>query len=222
LHPGYAFSVKMRCWRGAAPKKGSCSFRPSPEALDLFGDKAKALRWPELWRVPVIEAQLVRPRWRRQSVLAIARSRCRCDDQWRSAGRPRQRIADASQLEKPHAHCQSEAKPPSEAMLFMSNAHSQARHIEVQIIGDALAESAILGARMHDPAAQPKTHRDSAEPVARRWLAIAHHRGPRQLAVARATTTSALRIPVDDGARLRDRGLAFIEPISAPSGSSIP
>ena len=85
-------------------------------------------------------------------------------------------------------------RPPSAAIgVYVERLIRKARHIEVQIIGDRLwRDQPFVGARMHDPAAQPEAHRSGAEPVAERWLAFAHHRGRQgSLRPPRTTTISA-------------------------------
>ena len=67
LHPGYGFLSENAALARRCAEEGITFVGPSPEALDLFGDKAKAKALAKtLRRARSSRAPAARPRWRRQ------------------------------------------------------------------------------------------------------------------------------------------------------------
>ena len=115
-------------------------------------------------------------------VLRLARQQRRDRDQGdgrRRRPRHARRARRHRELEEAYARCRSEAKAAfGFDGVYVERLIRQARHIEVQIIGDSHgAISSSLGARMHHPAPASEADRGGAEPVAERAAARPHHRG---------------------------------------------
>src|SRR5574337_391598 len=55
VHPGYGFLSESAAFASAMNAAGVCFVGPSPQLLDLFGDKSKALALARECRVPVLE-----------------------------------------------------------------------------------------------------------------------------------------------------------------------
>ena len=140
LHPGYGFLSENALLARRCTEEGIVFVGPSPEALDLFGDKVEAKRLARRCGVPVIEGTsgpttLDEARAFFASlgvggaamIMAIAGG----------GGRGMRIVEDASKLEEAYARCQSEAKAAfGNDQVYVERLIRKARHIEVQIIGD--------------------------------------------------------------------------------------
>ena len=140
LHPGYGFLSENTLLARRCAEEGITFVGPSPEALDLFGDKAKAKALAKECGVPIIEGTSG-PTSLEQAkdffaslgaggavmIKAIAGG----------GGRGMRIVDDAARLEEAYARCQSEAKAAfGSDGVYVERLIRNARHIEVQIIGD--------------------------------------------------------------------------------------
>ncbi|CAN7761356.1 biotin/lipoyl-binding protein [Bradyrhizobium sp. LjRoot220] len=140
LHPGYGFLSENTLLARRCAEEDITFIGPSPEALDLFGDKAKAKALAKQCGVPIIEGtsgptSLEQARAFFTSlgsggavmIKAIAGG----------GGRGMRIVDDAARLEEAYARCQSEAKAAfGSDGVYVERLIRNARHIEVQIIGD--------------------------------------------------------------------------------------
>jgi acetyl/propionyl-CoA carboxylase alpha subunit/acetyl-CoA carboxylase carboxyltransferase component len=140
LHPGYGFLSENTLLARRCAEQGITFVGPSPEALDLFGDKAKAKALAKECGVPVIEGtggattlEQVRDFFASLGaggavmIKAIAGG----------GGRGMRIVDDAAKLEEAYARCQSEARAAfGSDGVYVERLIRNARHIEVQIIGD--------------------------------------------------------------------------------------
>ena len=140
LHPGYGFlSENARLARRCA-EQGIIFVGPSPEALDLFGDKLAAKTLARRCGVPVIEGTagpttLDEARAFFASLGADGAVMIKAVAG--GGGRGMRIVEDASKLEEAYARCQSEAKAAfGSVQVYVERLIRKARHIEVQIIGD--------------------------------------------------------------------------------------
>src|SRR5450631_2253636 len=140
LHPGYGFlSENARLARRCA-EQGIIFVGPSPEALDLFGDKLEAKTLARRCGVPVIEGTagpttLDEARAFFASLGADGAVMIKAVAG--GGGRGMRIVEDASKLEEAYARCQSEAKAAfGSIQVYVERLIRKARHIEVQIIGD--------------------------------------------------------------------------------------
>src|ERR1700736_3208961 len=140
LHPGYGFLSENAALARRCAEEGIVFVGPSPEALDLFGDKAKAKALAKKCGVPIIQGTggpttLDEAKAFFASlgsggavmIKAIAGG----------GGRGMRVVDDAAKLEEAYARCQSEAKAAfGSGDVYVERLIRNARHIEVQIIGD--------------------------------------------------------------------------------------
>jgi len=140
LHPGYGFLSENSGLARRCAEEGIVFVGPSPEALDLFGDKGQAKALAKRCRVPVIEGTEGATSLDEVKVFfaslgegaavmikAIAGG----------GGRGMRIVDDASKLEEAYARCQSEAKAAfGSDGVYVERLIRNARHIEVQIIAD--------------------------------------------------------------------------------------
>ena len=68
IHPGYGFLARERRLRPRRARRRASTFvGPSPETLDLFGDKARAReRWPTRAASPIIDGAAGATAWTRR------------------------------------------------------------------------------------------------------------------------------------------------------------
>ena len=140
VHPGYGFLSENATLARRCIEETIVFVGPSPEALDLFGDKAQAKALARKCGVPVIEGtsgptSLDEARAFLESlgsggaimIKAIAGG----------GGRGMRTVDDADRLEEAYARCQSEAMAAfGSDGVYVERLIRNARHIEVQIICD--------------------------------------------------------------------------------------
>jgi acetyl/propionyl-CoA carboxylase alpha subunit/acetyl-CoA carboxylase carboxyltransferase component len=140
LHPGYGFLSENALLARRCAEEGIVFVGPSPEALDLFGDKIEAKRLARRCGVPVIEGTSgpttldeARVFFASLGVGGAAMIKAIAG----GGGRGMRIVEDASKLEEAYARCQSEAKAAfGNDQVYVERLIRKARHIEVQIIGD--------------------------------------------------------------------------------------
>ncbi|MET3844566.1 carboxyl transferase domain-containing protein [Bradyrhizobium sp. OAE829] len=140
LHPGYGFLSENTLLARRCAEEGITFVGPSPAALDLFGDKAKAKALAKETGVPIIKGTSGPTTLDEAKdffaslgsgaavmIKAIAGG----------GGRGMRIVDDAAKLEEAYVRCQSEAKAAfGSDGVYVERLIRNARHIEVQIIGD--------------------------------------------------------------------------------------
>jgi acetyl/propionyl-CoA carboxylase alpha subunit/acetyl-CoA carboxylase carboxyltransferase component len=140
LHPGYGFLSENSALARRCAQENITFVGPSPEALELFGDKVAAKALARRCNVPVIVGTAG------PTTLADAKAFFASLGQGGAVmikamagggGRGMRIVEDGDRLEEAYARCQSEAKAAfGSDGLYVERLVRQARHIEVQIIGD--------------------------------------------------------------------------------------
>ena len=140
LHPGYGFLSENALLARRCAEEGIIFVGPSPDSLDLFGDKVKAKALARRCGLPVIEGTTG------ATTLDEARAFFASPGAGGAVmikavagggGRGMRIVEDASGLEEAYARCQSEAKAAfGSDQVYLERLIRKARHIEVQIIGD--------------------------------------------------------------------------------------
>jgi len=140
IHPGYGFLSESAAFARAAAAKGITFIGPAPEALDLFGDKAKARALARACGVPVPDGN---------DATATREQAAAFLDQLGSGGaimikavaggggRGMRIVRAPAELDAAWQHCQSEAKAAfGNDALYVERYLPSVRHIEVQVVGD--------------------------------------------------------------------------------------
>ena len=141
VHPGYGFLAESAAFARACEGAGLTFVGPSPETLDLFGAKTQARALAQEHDVPIVpglshavtveEAQAFfadLPEGAGMLIKAVAGG----------GGRGMRTVADASEIDAAFERCASEAEQAfGDASLYVERWIPRARHIEVQIAGDA-------------------------------------------------------------------------------------
>src|SRR5947199_2712348 len=140
LHPGYGFLSENALLARRCAEAGITFIGPSPAALDLFGDKAKAKALAKDTGIPIIEGTSGSTTLEQAKgffaslgaggavmIKAIAGG----------GGRGMRIVDNAEKLEEAYARCQSEAMAAfGSDGVYVERLIRNARHIEVQIICD--------------------------------------------------------------------------------------
>jgi acetyl/propionyl-CoA carboxylase alpha subunit len=140
LHPGYGFLSENSALARRCVEESIVFVGPSPEALDLFGDKAQAKALATQCGVPIIDGTSG-PTSLKQAKAFFASMGAGGAVMIKAiaggGGRGMRIVDDADRLEEAYARCQSEAKAAfgSDAV-YVERLIRNARHIEVQIICD--------------------------------------------------------------------------------------
>src|SRR5262249_20354873 len=139
LHPGYGFLSENAGLARRCAEEGIVFVGPSPRALELLGDKARAKALAVQCGVPIIEGT--------SGPTSLAEAKAFFSSLGPGAavvikaiagggGRGMRIVSDRSGIEEAFARCQSEAKAAfGSDQVFVERQIRKARHVEVQIIG---------------------------------------------------------------------------------------
>ncbi|MFJ9130573.1 carboxyl transferase domain-containing protein [Streptomyces sp. NPDC102340] len=136
LHPGYGFLSESAAFARRCAGAGLTFVGPSPEVLDLFGDKARARALAVETGVPVL------PGTEGDTTLEEARAFLAEGPVMVKAvggggGRGMRVVRDAAELDEACERCASEAQQAfGRSELYVERLWEGARHIEVQVVGD--------------------------------------------------------------------------------------
>jgi acetyl/propionyl-CoA carboxylase alpha subunit/acetyl-CoA carboxylase carboxyltransferase component len=142
VHPGYGFLSENAAFARACEAAGIAFVGPTPETLELFGDKGRARALAQQCGVPVLagtdgptsleEAKAFFAKHGPVMVKAVAGG----------GGRGMRPVETAAELESAFQRCASEAKAAfGNGDLYVERFLPEARHIEVQIVGDGASVS---------------------------------------------------------------------------------
>ncbi|MDB5504683.1 MAG: pyruvate carboxylase [Tardiphaga sp.] len=150
IHPGYGFLSENAGLARRAAKEGITFIGPSPDALQLFGDKIAARTLAAQVGVPVIDgtigatsledAQAFFARLNGGAMMIKAVSG--------GGGRGMRAVRTAGDVAEAYARCCSEAKAAfGDDTVYVERLVENARHIEVQIVGDSAGAVTHFGER---------------------------------------------------------------------------
>ena len=151
VHPGYGFLAERADFARACADAGLRFVGPSPEHLDLFGDKARAREAAVAAQVPVMrgldhaitldEARAFFATLGPDGAMIIKAVAG-------GGGRGTRAVMKESEIEPSFKRCQSEAQAAfGRADVYVEEFIPCARHVEVQILGDGTGAVAHLGER---------------------------------------------------------------------------
>ena len=141
VHPGYGFLSENAALARRCREKQICFVGPAPETLELFGDKAAARALAQEVGIPVLPgtargisveeaAGFLSSLGPGQAIMLKATAG--------GGGRGQRIVTGPDELAEAYARCQSEAASAfGDGSLFAEQLLSHARHVEVQIVGDA-------------------------------------------------------------------------------------
>jgi len=139
IHPGYGFLSENPAFARACEKAGIAFIGPTPELLELLGDKTAARRLAASAGVPVLPGT-------EEPVTSTSEARKFASDigypvivkaAMGGGGRGMRVVRSESELDSRLEEAQGEAKSAfGDASVFLEKYLPRARHIEVQILGD--------------------------------------------------------------------------------------
>jgi len=139
VHPGYGFLSERADFAQQCAQAGLVFIGPTPEQLALFGDKAQALALARRCGVPIqpstdgaITLEQAHAFFQAQQGAGIMLKAL-----GGGGGRGMRAVSDVTQLDEAFARCTAEALAFGVAGVYAERLMPQARHIEVQILGDS-------------------------------------------------------------------------------------
>ncbi len=151
IHPGYGFLSENARFARRCAEEGLLFIGPSPETLDLFGDKARTRALAEAHGIPILPGtseptsfsqarEFLRTMGPKGAMMikAIAGG----------GGRGMRPVRSLEELESAYERCRSEAQQAfGNGDVYVEQLFPFARHIEVQILGDGAGAVSHLGER---------------------------------------------------------------------------
>jgi acetyl/propionyl-CoA carboxylase alpha subunit len=148
VHPGYGFLSERADFAQACAEAGLRFIGPTPEQLALFGDKARARALAERCDVPVMpgsagavtlaEAQAFFAAQQAEGAGVMVKAI------GGGGGRGMRAVLNAAELPEAHARCTSEARAAFGVDgVYVERLMRNARHIEVQVLGDGQAVASL-------------------------------------------------------------------------------
>ena len=156
IHPGYGFLSERAAFARAVEDAGLVFVGPSAETIAMLGDKLAARRLAREAGVPVVPGTLEPASVDRARRDRCAHRRGRRRSASRSSSRPRRAVGDGgcvgstSALELPAALAAGSAEALSafgDGSVYLEREILPARHIEVQLMGDADGAIVAVGER---------------------------------------------------------------------------
>ncbi|WP_390348295.1 carboxyl transferase domain-containing protein [Variovorax boronicumulans] len=148
VHPGYGFLSERADFAQACADAGLVFIGPTPEQLGLFGDKARARELAAQCDVPVMPGSA--------GAVTLAQAQAFFAEQHAQGagvmvkaiggggGRGMRAVLTADELPEAHARCMSEAKAAFGIEgVYVERLMRNARHIEVQVLGDGAAVASL-------------------------------------------------------------------------------
>ncbi|RIX74364.1 carboxyl transferase domain-containing protein [Acidovorax cavernicola] len=148
VHPGYGFLSERADFAQACADAGLVFIGPTPEQLGLFGDKARARALAGQCDVPVMPGST--------GAVTLAQAQAFFAEQHAQGagvmvkaiggggGRGMRAVLTADELPEAHARCMSEAKAAFGIDgVYVERLMRNARHIEVQVLGDGSAVASL-------------------------------------------------------------------------------
>lgn len=137
VHPGYGFLSENADFARLCAAEGIRFIGPAPEILDLFGSKVKALQLATDLGVPVMPGTSEPTSLDAARDFAKKHGAVMLKAMAGGGGRGMRVVREASELDEAFERCQSEALQAfGDGDLYVEKLLLNARHIEVQIVGD--------------------------------------------------------------------------------------
>ena len=140
LHPGYGFLSENADLARACTEAGIVFIGPDADALDVFGDKAKARRLAESVAVPVVPGTGLSPTPAEAAEFLREHGSVMVKATAGGGGRGLRRVSEVADLSRVMDECSREAEQYfGSGDFFLEKFVSDPRHIEIQVIGDGTA-----------------------------------------------------------------------------------
>ena len=151
IHPGYGFLAENAAFARRAAAAGITFVGPSPETLELFGDKTQARALAERCGVPALAGTAGAVTVEQASAFLASLGSggaMMLKAVAGGGGRGMRVVRQAEEVAEAHARCRSEALQAfGNGDVYVEQLMPRARHIEVQVVGDGSGAVAHLGER---------------------------------------------------------------------------
>ncbi|WP_295854403.1 carboxyl transferase domain-containing protein [Tardiphaga sp.] len=150
IHPGYGFLSENAGLARRAAQEGLIFVGPSPGALQLFGDKIAARKLAAQVGVPVIEGTIGETSLEQAQKFfgGLDGGAMMIKAVSGGGGRGMRAVRAAGEVAEAYARCRSEAKAAfGDDTVYVERLVEDARHIEVQIVGDSSGAVTHFGER---------------------------------------------------------------------------
>jgi acetyl/propionyl-CoA carboxylase alpha subunit/acetyl-CoA carboxylase carboxyltransferase component len=148
VHPGYGFLSESAAFARACAASGLTFVGPSPEVLDLFGDKTAARALADSCGVPVPAGTGPGATLAEAQEFLAAHGAAMVKAAAGGGGRGMRVVRNADALTEAWERCAAEARAAfGRGELYLEALIEEARHIEVQVAGDGTGRVAHLGER---------------------------------------------------------------------------
>ncbi len=158
IHPGYGFLSENPGLARAAAARGIVFVGPAPETLEIFGDKTRARALAESCEVPVLVGSggAVDANGAKAFFLSLGKNAVMVIKAIAGGGGRGMRVVqNVDDIDAAFARCRSEAEQAfGDGRLYVEQFLATARHIEVQVLGDADGSIIHLGERECSPQRQ--------------------------------------------------------------------
>ncbi|MBB2495315.1 acetyl-CoA carboxylase family protein [Aquipseudomonas ullengensis] len=137
IHPGYGFLAENAEFARRCATANIRFIGPAPQVLELFGDKAAARALAERCGVPLVSGINHAVSLEQAGAFLAEHGAVMLKALAGGGGRGMRAVLADSELAEAYARCQSEAQAAfGNGALYVEQLVSQARHIEVQVLGD--------------------------------------------------------------------------------------
>jgi pyruvate carboxylase len=217
VHPGYGFLAENAAFARACEASGLAFLGPTPEQLELFGDKVRARSLAQECGVPVMPGTgaPTDAEGARAFLATLGGAPAIVKAVAGGGGRGMRVVRSAEEVDEALTRASAEASAAfGDGSVYLERLVEAPRHIEVQIARRRHGRGgALRRARLQHPAPPPEAHRDRAESGTPTGPPRPHRRGrrhhgcrtPRTRASARSSSSWTSRDLRDDSA------FAFIE-----------
>jgi acetyl/propionyl-CoA carboxylase alpha subunit/acetyl-CoA carboxylase carboxyltransferase component len=148
LHPGYGFLSESAAFARRCAGAGITFIGPAPQALDLFGDKARARQYALACNVPVLPGTGEATTLEQASAFAVEHGPVMLKALAGGGGRGLRAVTGPGALPQAFAQAAAEARQAfGRGDLYVEKLLDRPRHIEVQVLGDGTGASVALGER---------------------------------------------------------------------------
>jgi len=142
VHPGYGFLSENAAFARACAAAGLTFVGPTPETLELFGDKGRARALAQQCGVPVLKGTDGPTTLKQAKAFFTANGPVMVKAVAGGGGRGMRPATTEAELEQAFERCASEAKAAfGNGDLYVERFLVRARHLEVQIVGDGQSVS---------------------------------------------------------------------------------
>jgi acetyl/propionyl-CoA carboxylase alpha subunit/acetyl-CoA carboxylase carboxyltransferase component len=137
IHPGYGFLSENAVFARRCAEEGITFVGPSPELLELFGDKVRARALAGRLAVPVLPGTAGPTDLAEARAFATEHGAVLVKAVAGGGGRGIRVVGDPAELDEAYQRCRSEALAAfGNGDLYLERLQPAARHIEIQLVGD--------------------------------------------------------------------------------------